>query len=453
MDVTLGVGRLQRLVHAFERLDEVPDFHEKRKVLLACAPGDQHSMGSTIVQKFLRAAGWHVWTCASERMEESADVAAREWFGVIGFSLSSDGNRAALAAAIARVRKSSLNRKVGIMVGGPAIQRNSDWVAEVGADGTAANGPAAVILAKKLLAESLALLQPLADSRTVALAPSAGGLSSDAAVQADPVRLKQVLLNLVGNAIKYNRPRGAVWVHCALQDKAPGHSWRITVQDTGPGLDAAQQARLFGAFDRLGAEAGAVEGTGLGLALSRGLVRAMGGDIGVHSQPGVGSSFWVQLPVATPSPGAPPPVPAPALPGPPPVLAAEASGDAAGLPVVLYVEDNEVNRMLMEGVFEKLPGLQLRMADSAARGLQMALEQPPRLVLLDIQLPDLDGRVLLQRLRQHPQLAQVPVIAVSADATPDVVAECRAAGFADYLTKPIDLDRLAAVLHAALQPA
>lgn len=156
MDVTLGVGRLQRLVHAFERLDEVPDFHEKRKVLLACAPGDQHSMGSTIVQKFLRAAGWHVWTCASERMEESADVAAREWFGVIGFSLSSDGNRAALAAAIARVRKSSLNRKVGIMVGGPAIQRNPDWVAEVGADGTAANGPAAVILAKKLLAESLA---------------------------------------------------------------------------------------------------------------------------------------------------------------------------------------------------------------------------------------------------------------------------------------------------------
>lgn len=156
VDVTLGVGRLQRLVHAFERLDEVPDFLEKRKVLLACAPGDQHSMGSTIVQKFLRAAGWHVWTCASERMEEAADIAAREWFGVIGFSLSSDVNMEALAATVARVREFSLNPKVGIMVGGPAIQRHPEWVAKVGADGTAANGPAAVILAKKLLAESLA---------------------------------------------------------------------------------------------------------------------------------------------------------------------------------------------------------------------------------------------------------------------------------------------------------
>ena len=156
VDVTLGVGRLQRLVHVFEGLDQVPDYVEKRKVLLACAPGEQHSLGSTIVQKFLRAAGWHVWTCATPRMEDAADLAAREWLGVVGFSLGSDQHREGLAQAIARVRELSLNRKVGVMVGGSAIARHPEWVADVGADGTAANGPAAVILAKKLLAASLA---------------------------------------------------------------------------------------------------------------------------------------------------------------------------------------------------------------------------------------------------------------------------------------------------------
>lgn len=155
VDVTLGVARLQRLVHAFGRLDEVPDYDAKRKVLLACAPGEQHSLGSSIVQKSLRAAGWHVCTCATPNMEEAAGIAAQEWFGVVGFSLSSDVHLDGLANAIARVRAISMNPKVGIMVGGSAIARHPDWVQAVGADGTAANGPAAVILAKKLLAASL----------------------------------------------------------------------------------------------------------------------------------------------------------------------------------------------------------------------------------------------------------------------------------------------------------
>ena len=155
VDVTLGVARLQRLVHVFEGLDAVPDYDEKRKVLLATAPGEQHSLGSTIVQKFLRAAGWHVWTCATPRLEDAADIAAKEWLGVVGFSLSSDLHLQTLAQTIARVRQVSLNPKVGIMVGGSAISRNPAWVEQVGADGTAANGPASVILAKKLLASGL----------------------------------------------------------------------------------------------------------------------------------------------------------------------------------------------------------------------------------------------------------------------------------------------------------
>jgi methanogenic corrinoid protein MtbC1 len=155
VDVTLGVSKLQRLVHVFEGLDRIAPYDEKRKVLIACAPGDQHSLGTVMVQKFLRASGWYVCSCATPRIEEAADIAAGEWFGVVGFSLGSDVHLDNLKAAVSRVRHHSKNRKVGVMVGGSAIARNPDWVSAVGADGTAVNGPTAVILAKKLLIAGL----------------------------------------------------------------------------------------------------------------------------------------------------------------------------------------------------------------------------------------------------------------------------------------------------------
>lgn len=155
IDVTIGVSRLQRLVHVFEGLGQIPDYDEKRRVLLAATPGEQHSLGSTIVQKFLRAGGWHVWSCASPDVAEAAEIAAREWFAVVGFSLGSDVHEASLAEAIQLVRLRSLNPRVGIMIGGSAVTRQPDLVLRVGADGTAANGPAAVVLAKKLLAAGL----------------------------------------------------------------------------------------------------------------------------------------------------------------------------------------------------------------------------------------------------------------------------------------------------------
>jgi CheY-like chemotaxis protein len=302
-----------------------------------------------------------------------------------------------------------------------------------------------------VLAEALSLLQPLAHSQGIHLPVAATGLHDGVAVQADPVRLKQVLLNLLGNAIKYNRPQGRVTLACqglAQAGGAPGSAgWRISVQDTGPGLDAAQQARLFGAFERLQADASQVEGTGLGLALSRGLVHAMGGEIGVHSQPGAGSTFWVQLPPAAAAPAtaaAAAALPAPVQPG------RSQPAPATTAPVVLYIEDNPVNLLLMESMFERLPGLQLRTASDPVQGLAQATASPPDLVLLDIQLPGMDGFALLQRLRAHSRTRQVPVIAVSADAMPDSVHRGQAAGFADYLTKPVDLDRLAEAVRAAL---
>ena len=308
------------------------------------------------------------------------------------------------------------------------------------------------VLLAPVLAEALALLQPLAGRSGINLPATATGLATGAAVLADPVRLKQVLLNLLGNAIKYNRPQGRVLVHCqalglggAAETGTSG--WRITVEDTGQGLDAAQQKRLFGAFDRLGADAGpqAVEGTGLGLALSRGLVRAMGGEIGVHSLPGVGSSFWLQLPAAQPAAASLPPAAPPAH-----ATSAVLPPAAPGRPVVLYIEDNPVNQLLMSSMFERLPGLDLRLADSAEQGLDMATREPPQLVLLDIQLPGMDGHALLQLLRRHPRTRQVPVVAVSADAMPSSIALGHAAGFADYLTKPLDFERLAALVRRSL---
>jgi MerR family transcriptional regulator, light-induced transcriptional regulator len=156
VDVTLGVGRLQRLVMSFEGLSDIPDQDEKRKILLVCAPGEQHSLGNSIIQRFFRTSGWHVWTCTAPDVEKIDQIAAEEWLGAVGFSLNLDTNMKGLSSAIKKIRANSLNRKIGIIVGGSAIQRNPHWVSELGADGTAENGAAAVILARKLLAEALA---------------------------------------------------------------------------------------------------------------------------------------------------------------------------------------------------------------------------------------------------------------------------------------------------------
>ncbi len=155
VDVTLGVARLQRLVMSFEGLSDIPDQDEKRRILPVGAPGEGHSLGNSIIQRFFRSSGWHVWTCTGPDAERLDAIVAQEWLGVVGFSLNLDTNMKGLRSAIRKIRANSVNPKAGIIVGGSAIQHNPHWVAEPGADGTAANGPAAVILAKKLLAEAL----------------------------------------------------------------------------------------------------------------------------------------------------------------------------------------------------------------------------------------------------------------------------------------------------------
>jgi methanogenic corrinoid protein MtbC1 len=155
VDVTLGVARLQRLVITFEQLDCITDREDKCRILIVGAPGEQHSFGHTIVQRFFRASGWQVWSCVTSDAEEVVRIAGQDWFAIVGFSLSDDTHFRDLRKAILKIRAASLNRDIGVIVGGSSIDRNPDWVAELGADGTAENGAAAVILAKKLLAASL----------------------------------------------------------------------------------------------------------------------------------------------------------------------------------------------------------------------------------------------------------------------------------------------------------
>jgi len=282
----------------------------------------------------------------------------------------------------------------------------------------------------EVVATALDLVRPQALARGLAVESAVTDAHS---VMADRQRLQQVLLNLLSNAVKYNRDAGRVVVTSAVRD---GRGW-ISVRDTGPGIAPAMLARLYTPFDRLGADRTSVEGTGLGLALSKRLVEAMGGSLEVESAVGEGTTFSVGLP----------PV---AAPGDDEVAAAGTGDAAAGLATargtLLYIEDNVSNVRLVERILDQRPGLRLLAAPDGGRGLELASAQQPQAILLDLHLPDLDGAEVLSRLRHEPRTRHIPVVVLTADATPGQATRLLEQGAAAYLTKPFEVQELLALV-------
>ena len=265
-------------------------------------------------------------------------------------------------------------------------------------------------------------------------------------VLADRQRLRQVLLNLLSNAVKYNREGGRLSLACRrVPDPAGGpDSLRLEVSDTGAGLHAGEIARLFIPFERLDAERTLTEGTGLGLSLSKGLVEAMNGRIGVDSVPGEGSTFWLCLPLAQ-NPLDAVGHDALALPG------GCAGSDCEG--TVLYIEDNLSNLRLIEMLLEDHPGVNLLSAQQGTLGLEMARATRPDLILLDLHLPDLPGWEVLAALRKDPATRGIPTVVISADATGPQIERLLKAGALEYLTKPVHVPTLMQLLARNLKPA
>jgi PAS domain S-box-containing protein len=282
----------------------------------------------------------------------------------------------------------------------------------------------------------MTLMQPLADQRGVTLQPL---VVDGLVVRADRMRLKQVLVNVVSNAIKYNRAAGSVSLAAAALDE---QTLRITVRDTGVGIAPERLSQVFEPFNRLGAESGSIEGTGIGLNICRRLVELMGGRIGVTSRPGEGSEFRVDLPRERRAEIDPVQTRGVVIRG-----AAASSLRAARL---LYVEDNPVNLQLMKHIIARYDGLQLLCAASAALGLESARAHRPDLILLDINLPDMDGHAMLAELRADARTRDIPAVAVTANAMPSDEKHARDAGFDEYIAKPIDLAGFDAMLARML---
>ncbi|XLZ69407.1 ATP-binding protein [Massilia sp. SR12] len=288
----------------------------------------------------------------------------------------------------------------------------------------------------EILQECESMVAPLAGQRGIRLLfPEACAVN----VTADRTRLKQILLNLLSNAIKYNREAGAVVVDCS--PSGPGQV-RVSVQDTGMGLKPEQVKQLFQPFNRLGQESGAEEGTGIGLVVTKRLVELMGGTIGVTSSQGVGSMFWIELEPTEPialriDPSA--------------ERAAPPQCQAQGEPAtILYVEDNPANLKLVEEIITFRPDLKLLSAPDGHLGIELARAHQPDIILMDVNLPGMNGIDAVKLLHTDPRTAHIPVIALTANAMPRDVEKGLAAGFFRYLIKPINIDEFTDAINSTM---
>ncbi len=277
------------------------------------------------------------------------------------------------------------------------------------------------VAAETMIEEAINLTRPLATEHRVSLHHSRG---AGVFVLADAARLRQILLNLLSNAVKYNHPDGMVDISC----RPFGDMARIAVVDTGRGIPLTRQSAAFQPFQRLGAERSNIEGSGVGLVVAKQLAEAMNGRMNFESEVGLGSRFWIDLPLDRQTT---------TLHRPPDQPPVQIGSDSRGR--VLYVEDNNANAAIMRHVFRLLPDAELLEAETAEIGLALAREQRPDLILMDINLPGMNGVEALRVLQADARTAHIPVLAVTAAAMPEEVTSGQAAGFRDYVTKPFDI--------------
>ncbi|MDH5325366.1 MAG: transporter substrate-binding domain-containing protein [Gammaproteobacteria bacterium] len=292
---------------------------------------------------------------------------------------------------------------------------------------------------KPIVEECLTLLNPAAKKQHIEFVANYPD-SNNLAVYADRVRLKQVTLNLLSNAVKYNSPYGYI----RIDFEVINGFWRILISDNGIGIAAELRDRIFQPFDRLSPSSAAVEGTGIGLVISKRLTESMKGSIDFSSEPGKGSTFWVDIPKAA-------------------KISSQSNKDTQPFPLnrelfdspktILYIEDNPSNVILMQEIFRIQKNIHLLCANTPSQGLELAQAQRPDLILLDINLPEMDGYEVKKRLQSNPGTKDIKVVAVSANAMDKDIAKGAAAGFAAYVTKPIDVDQLYRNVKRVLQEA
>lgn len=296
------------------------------------------------------------------------------------------------------------------------------------------------VLVSRLITECFTLVQPQADARGIRLSSLLAEFGNTYVI-ADNVRVKQVLLNLLSNAVKYNHVGGEVEVKLGAQE---GAHLRISVRDTGRGIPVQRHKEVFQPFNRLSAENSTIEGSGVGLVITKQLVEMMQGKLDFISAEGAGTTFWIDFPIATEWNDGP-------------IQKSTSSQNYAPAELrvkrkckVLYVEDNPTNIRLLQQIFERYPQLELEVAEEAFLGIYKARSIKPDLVILDINLPGMDGYDVLTVLKNDPATAVVPVIGLSANAMPYDIERGRNAGFFDYLTKPVDIHRLIDVFNQLL---
>ena len=283
------------------------------------------------------------------------------------------------------------------------------------------------VLVAPMVSETVSMIQPLAKARSIRIT-NCVPVTPAYRVLADPNRVRQVLLNLLSNAVKYNREEGLVTVEVA---ERPDGRLRLSVTDTGPGIPSDQQAQVFEPFHRLGADRMPVEGSGIGLTISRKLTEAMGGSLNLTSTPGLGSCFFIDLPMSPETSQAQSssildsPAPTPAVTG--------------KEHTVLYIEDDLSNLALVQHIMVRRPGIRLLFAPQGTLGLELARVHRPDLILLDAHLPDIEGHEVFRKLKEDPATSAIPVLIVSASAMPAEIDSMMQAGAASYLTKPLDI--------------